>query len=243
MNKKILIRTLVMLFFGAFLMFHTFNIHLKEMLNNPGPEIEELECLHAKAGASNAILPPILKTVEAEQTHYTDVTAAPDLSIEEAYPENEAEDAAQTDDEFNINNGIRYEIQENAGFKCYERYQMLRGGKQKELQDMAYTDDLGFRKIDDKYMVAIGTHFNTEVGQVIDLELEDDRAILCIVGDIKADVDTDENNIFTIYNGCCSEFIVDDEAFPEEVKVTGNVSTIPEFSSPVRAITVYDKIY
>ena len=61
--------------------------------------------------------------------------------------------------------------------------------KQYELQQMAYTDEEGFRKIDNRYCVAIGTAFGVYTGQMLDVELENGTVIECIVGDIKKEKD------------------------------------------------------
>ena len=48
-----------------------------------------------------------------------------------------------------------------------------------------YTDSEGFRRIDDRYCVAIGTAFGVKSGQLFDVTLENGTTIKCIVGDIK----------------------------------------------------------
>ena len=47
-----------------------------------------------------------------------------------------------------------------------------------------------------------------------------------IVGDIKADKDTDSDNLITVYSNCASEFIVDVDMLYEEWKYNGDVGMI-----------------
>ena len=86
------------------------------------------------------------------------------------------------------------------------------------------------------------THFGGKIGQYLDLKLDDGTVINCILGDVKADKDTDLNNIVTTHNGCCSEFIVDPKVIPDNVKITGNMSNLYDnWSSPVHSVIVYDR--
>ena len=136
-----------------------------------------------------------------------------------------------------------YKIPEYSGFKSFMTYKKF-GKKtaQYELQLSAITDEYGFRKVDDYYMVAIGSHFNTSVGQRVDLVLENGEVIQCVVGDHKAKKDTDSANIFT-KNNCMSEFIVDAKILDKTVKAKGDVSMFPneQWDSPVIEVVVYDE--
>ena len=108
---------------------------------------------------------------------------------------------------------------------------------------MAYTDEEGFRKVNNRYCVAIGTAFNASVGQIFDAELENGTIIECIVGDIKADKDTDKSNVFTS-QGCCLEFIIDMKKLNGTIKTMGDCSTLcEEWKSPCFQYTIYDIDY
>lgn len=113
------------------------------------------------------------------------------------------------------------------GFKSYEPYDLITAQSiQLCLQYQAVTDSNGFRLLDGRYLVAVGTFCNAPCGTYIDLILENGVLIPCIVGDIKADVHTDETNIFTVASMCASEFIVDDAISP--VAWYGDVSMVYE---------------
>ena len=120
----------------------------------------------------------------------------------------------------------KYLIIGHNGMKTYMSYKAItdKTSKQYKLQqEIAYTDELGFRKVDNRYCVAIGTAFNASVGQYFDAELENGTIIECIVGDIKDDRDTDKSNVFTS-QGCCLEFIVDTKKLDGIIKTVGNCS-------------------
>jgi hypothetical protein len=84
--------------------------------------------------------------------------------------------------------------------------------------------------------VAIGSHFNTEIGQYFDLVLENGIVIPCVMGDQKSNRHTDSSNIVTVASGCASEFIVDRTVFRGAV-----VNQYKGWDSKVKKIIVYDK--
>lgn len=130
------------------------------------------------------------------------------------------------------------------GKKTYERYGKITAYTAGDLQDIATTDENGLRKLDDRYMVAIGSAFNTEIGQYFDLVLENGTVIPCIMGDLKSDAHTDATHTFTSASKCATEFIVDTKMIPKDVKYTGDVSKLdPSWDSKVVQIIVYDKYF
>ena len=137
-----------------------------------------------------------------------------------------------------------YDVPENSGFKSYMTYTLFtKQSNQYQLQTLCTTDSEGFRKIDDYYCIALGTFFDVEIGQRIDLELKNGQTIKCVLGDVKADCHTDSSNIFTTQNNCMSEFIVDTKYLNETVKQQGNVSYLPteDWNSPVALVRIYDE--
>lgn len=130
------------------------------------------------------------------------------------------------------------------GQKAYENYSAINNvySRQYDLEQIAYTDEYGFRIYDGRYIIAIGTYFNAPVGTYIDVELENGVIIPCIVGDIKADCDTEDNNVYSLSCGCATEFIVD--GFVIDPYTKGDVSSVfEEWVSPVIHIIVYDYNY
>lgn len=141
---------------------------------------------------------------------------------------------------------IEYETVEmpaNSGFKSFMSYKAITkvNSLQYKLQQWSHTDPQGFRLYEGNYLVAVGLGVNAEVGSYIDVVLENGTHIQCIVGDIKAVQDTDNNNIFTS-NGCCCEFIVDKDYLMQSVKVSGDCSKRDiTWQSPVVNINVLDR--
>ena len=136
-----------------------------------------------------------------------------------------------------------YDISNSSGFKSYMSYKAITNkvSKQYKLQQRAYTGDYGIRMVDDRYCTAIGSYFQKEVGTYFDLVLENGTVIKCILGDIKSEKHTYEDNI-TSFNGCVSEFIVDSNHLIEEAKITGDMSKCNNnWNSPVVKINFYNK--
>ena len=139
---------------------------------------------------------------------------------------------------------VMYDIPKTRGFKSYMPYTAITNKKSKQykLQQIASTGAYGIRVVDSRYLVAIGTAFNAEVGTYIDLILEDGFVIPCIVGDVKSPRHTDSSNMITMHNGCVSEFIINSKALHKSIKKSGDVSSCNEnWNGCVRAIVVYSK--
>lgn len=138
-----------------------------------------------------------------------------------------------------------YSIPKTSGFKSYMPYTAitLKSSRQYKLQQQyATTGNYGIRMVNDRYCVAIGTFTNSPIGTYIDLILENDTSIPCIIGDFKADKDTDSNNIITMHNGCATEFIVNSSSLDKMAKRMGDISYCrDEWRSPVKTIRVYEK--
>lgn len=138
-----------------------------------------------------------------------------------------------------------YGAPENSGFKSFMDYRTITNtdSKQYKLQQYyAETGEYGIRMVDSRYIVAIGTYFTSDIGQYFDIILENGTVIPCILGDQKADVDTDSDNIITKHNGCMSEFIVDSDALNEDVKFHGDMSYCSkDWDSPIKTIKVYNR--
>lgn len=90
--------------------------------------------------------------------------------------------------------------------------------------DECYTCPVtGIRMVGDRYCIAVGTGYASEIGTKINLVMANGSVIKCILGDVKSDSHTDETNRYHFVDGSVAEFIVDDsvftstEMYPEEV--------------------------
>lgn len=139
---------------------------------------------------------------------------------------------------------IAYSIPEYSGYKSFMDYRKItdESSPQWKLQQDAYTGDYGIRMIDNRFCIAVGFAFNPKIGQYIDLKLENGVIIPCIISDEKAIYDTDENNIFTSDNGCCTEFVIDIDELNSKVNISGDISSCcKKWDSPVKYIKIYNK--
>ena len=136
-----------------------------------------------------------------------------------------------------------YSVPSNSGFKSYMHYGALTSTSSKQylLQQRAYTGKYGIRQVNGRYCVAIGSYFNSRIGTMFDLILENGTVIPCIMADQKSDNHTDSSNIITKHNGCLSEFIVNVYALNNETKKHGDISYCNDkWRSPVKKVRVYE---
>jgi hypothetical protein len=130
------------------------------------------------------------------------------------------------------------------GGKTLERTHKITHGQSGYINDIATPDQDGFMKLDDRYLIAVGSKFKTTPGQYIDLVLQNGVVIKCIMGDAKADIDTDATNTFTYKSRCCSEFIIDEKTIRKDIYRRGNASfKTPTWDSPVVKVIVYDQFH
>ena len=126
-------------------------------------------------------------------------------------------------------------------FKAYMDYRCItcQSSPQYKLQQFAWTDENGLRRYDDYYLVALGSYYSSTVGDCFKVTLDTGETFKCMVGDCKADCDTD---ILHMYHpmkgnkGNVIEFIVDTKNLPREVKQMGTVSAIDIFEGDIESI-------
>lgn len=128
------------------------------------------------------------------------------------------------------------------GFKSYMSYKSItnKSSMQYKLQQLCDTNKDGFRMVCNRYVIAVGTGIEGNIGDFIDVYLENGCYIPCVIGDIKAPKHTDKTNIIT-KNNCCSEFIVSKKDLKPVVKKRGDVSYANiGWDSPVKTIRRYE---
>ena len=121
---------------------------------------------------------------------------------------------------------------ENNSFKTYMDYRMITdtSSKQWEMQQSAYTDENGLRKIDEYYCVALGSGISDKLGNKFKITFESGETIKVIAADQKADRHTDSTNTYMdLGNGRINivEFIVHTENMPSIVRTMGDISHMP----------------
>lgn len=100
------------------------------------------------------------------------------------------------------------------------------GSAQLALQQRAWTDSQGFRRVADYYMVALGAFYAQEIGQTFFITFADGTQIKAIVGDVKADEHTDSNNQYHLRDGSIVEFIIDKTIMSYKVLQSGDCSWV-----------------
>lgn len=127
--------------------------------------------------------------------------------------------------------------------KTYMDYRTITSpsSKQYALQQDAWTDEYGFRRYEDYYMIALGTFYTGDsCGKVFRITLDTGVSFMAITGDIKADIHTDAMNQHR--NGNVVEFIVDTDALSDTCKQMGDMSYANEcmFSGNIESIELVD---
>ena len=122
--------------------------------------------------------------------------------------------------------------------KTYMSYKAItcKTSKQWVLQQEAETDELGFRRLDGMYMIALGTYYSKSAGEIFRITLDTGFQFMAITGDVKSDMDTDP--LHQHRNGNIVEFIVDTTLMDPIARKTGNISDTAgaNFSGKVIAI-------
>lgn len=116
----------------------------------------------------------------------------------------------------------------NTSMKSYMDYRSItsKTSPQYKLQQREdiYTDNEGFRRIGDKFIVAVGTYYSNSVGDCLSIELSSGRVFEAVVGDIKDNRHTDKMNRQHKVDGSVVEFIVDTKNMDNLSKRMGDVS-------------------
>lgn len=126
----------------------------------------------------------------------------------------------------------------DSDFKSYMDYRCITNtsSDQYKLQQKCYTDDNGLRVYDGYYAVALGTYYSSTIGDKFHITLDTGEEFDVIVGDVKADCDTDKTNRYVPVNGNIIEFIVDTRKLPKDVRFMGTVSALDDFEGSVESI-------
>lgn len=111
-------------------------------------------------------------------------------------------------------------------FKTYMDYRTITNetSTQWYMQQAAWTAPNGIRCYGDRYMVAMGTYYSSQCGDKFDITLDTGQIIYVIIGDVKADCDTDVTNMYVEKNGNVVEFIVDVDVLDETTLQMGDLS-------------------
>ena len=115
----------------------------------------------------------------------------------------------------------------DTSFMAYMDYRKITDetSTQYEMQQQAYTDENGFRKIGEDYCIALGSYYtNYECGIRFKITLDNGYSFTGIIADLKDDRHTDkETHTHIKKNGNVVEYIIDDKVMPNKALKLGNL--------------------
>lgn len=134
----------------------------------------------------------------------------------------------QEDKELYTYNTLELPAEATGEFKTYMDYRKItdKTSKQWNLQQLATTNEKGFRVFNGRYLVAVGSYYANEVGKELKITLDNGFVFYAMVEDIKMDIHTDANNQYIPINGNIIEFIVDIDKLDPKTKKLGDISNL-----------------
>ena len=128
-----------------------------------------------------------------------------------------------------------FKVPKNMHFKSYTNYKCLsRSSAQWKLQQKAYTDKNGLRKIGDDYLVAMGSYYTKHLGDRFKITLSTGKSFTVRICDFKANSDTNSTHQYTA-NGCMIEFYVDSN-LNSKARQMGDISYIKGFKGNITKV-------
>ena len=129
----------------------------------------------------------------------------------------------------------------DSSFKAYMDYRCITdtSSVQYSLQQQAYTDERGFRRIGDDYCVALGTGITNGCGERFMITLDSGYSFSAVVSDIKADIHTDSTNCYATRGenaGNIVEFIIDSNSADEYMLSCGSAGCFEDLSGNIISI-------
>ena len=134
----------------------------------------------------------------------------------------------------------------DTSFKAYMDYSCITDDTtmQWELQQKAYTNEYGLRKIGTDYCVAVGSYYSETIGERFKITLDSDNEFTVIISDLKKDEHTDSTNRYSpvydengeFYSANVLEFVVDTKQLHSMVITLGTVSYYDEFEGNIISI-------
>lgn len=177
---------------------------------------------------------------EIENTEEIEIEPLELEEVEESTEEKLEELEEDIPEETNENYTAKY-VPSNNSFKSYMSYKAItsKSSPQYKLQQQAYTGEYGIRMIGDRYCIALGSFYTTTIGTKVDVVMENGNILKCILGDQKANIHTDKQNI-RARDGSVVEFLIDKRSLNKTAKIMGDLSHADnKFSGEILEIRVY----
>jgi hypothetical protein len=129
----------------------------------------------------------------------------------------------------------------DTAFKSYMSYKAITNTRsaQYKLQQQCWTDDEGLRRLDDDYVIALGTYYAEYIGERFKITLDTGESFTAVIGDFKADRHTDSRHqYYDCGNGKKNvvEFVVDTNSLNGKARRMGDISYIQGFKGNIKTI-------
>lgn len=132
----------------------------------------------------------------------------------------------------------------SSSFKSYMDAVAIRNKRSRQYRLKAsyiLDPDTGIYMVDDRYCVALGSYYTTEIGTKVDVVLDSGNIIPCILAECKSDAHTDATHRQNP-NGSVVEFIVRTQSLSRTVRRMGDCSYAKEdWGGNVASIIVYEE--
>lgn len=111
-------------------------------------------------------------------------------------------------------------------FKAIEKITSITDSNsaQYKMKQFYRTDNLGFIRFNNYYVVAVGQYYSNRIGECFRVTFEE-RTITCMVGDVKRIGDT-VDGMYCKENGSIIEFIINPEVMSADVMFGGDLSCL-----------------
>lgn len=131
----------------------------------------------------------------------------------------------------------------DTAFKSYMSYRAITNTRsaQYQLQQKCWTDDEGLRRLNDDYVIALGTYYAEYIGERFKITLDTGESFTAVIGDFKADRHTDsKHQYYDSGNGRKNivEFVVDTHELNRKARRMGDISYISGFEGNIKSIEI-----
>jgi len=129
----------------------------------------------------------------------------------------------------------------DTAFKSYMSYRAITNTRSAQyvLQQKCWTDDEGLRRLNDDYVIALGTYYAEYIGERFRITLDTGESFTAVIGDFKADRHTDsKHQYYDSGNGKKNvvEFVVDTRELNRKARRMGDISYISGFEGNIKSI-------
>ena len=233
LKKRPRILLLVLTILIIFVLISMSMLHVRAKRSN-ATEIEKNSIINSTYDVSSVTSEEEKNTSECEVVSEVDSEISEEVSSQPV--ESVVQSYSDTDDDVVIVHPVAEQISSNkdtrfsiaseaSSFKSFMDYRCItnKASTQYKMQQQAYTDENGLRKIGEYFCVAMGTYYG-DLGDTFYVETDEGASWKVILADIKSNSHTDSTNRYTLANRCMMEFIIDTPCVPRSVKSSGTVN-------------------